>query len=69
MGHLKRRLRYENDTEDGNSPKRLGWENADSTICSSARCSDSGMDLDSMLSEGEQRPGDETICYGTVSHS
>ncbi|CAG7561097.1 unnamed protein product [Fusarium equiseti] len=66
MGHLKRRLRYENDTEDGNSPKRLGWENADSTICSSARYSDSGMDLDSTSPEAEQNPVEENICYGTL---
>ncbi|RFN45450.1 hypothetical protein FIE12Z_10316 [Fusarium flagelliforme] len=69
MGHLKRRLCYENDTEDGNSPKRLGWENADSAICSSARCSDSGMDLDSTSPEAEQNPVQQNICYGTVSFS
>ncbi|KAH7196368.1 SNF2 family N-terminal domain-containing protein [Fusarium flagelliforme] len=66
MGHLKRRLCYENDTEDGNSPKRLGWENADSAICSSARCSDSGMDLDSTSPEAEQNPVQQNICYGTL---
>ncbi|RBR07270.1 uncharacterized protein FIESC28_10769 [Fusarium coffeatum] len=70
MGPSKRQLCYENDTEDGNTPKRLGYGTSSSNA---SRSEPLFMDVDPVPSANDgvsqtttAGPVDERICYGTV---
>ncbi|KAI1068205.1 hypothetical protein LB507_004230 [Fusarium sp. FIESC RH6] len=70
MGPSKRQLCYEHDTEDGNTPKRLGHGTSSSKA---SRSEPLFMDMDPVPSANDVvaqtttvRPVDERICYGTI---